>query len=53
MLRSALATAHRPRAHRVGPRPSATGSAARCGAGAWLTQRRVVDFGRSGAMRCR
>ncbi|MFB7933833.1 hypothetical protein [Streptomyces sp. NPDC056039] len=53
MLRSALATAHRPRAHRVGPRPSATGSAARCGAGAWLTQRRVVDFGLSGAMRCR
>ncbi|WP_171059781.1 hypothetical protein [Streptomyces montanus] len=50
---TAIATALRPRAHRIEPGPSATGSAARCGMGARLTQRRVIDFGRSGAMRCR
>jgi hypothetical protein len=53
MLRTAIVTAFQPRAHRTEPGPSATGWAARCGTGAWLTQRRVVDFGLSGAMRCR
>ncbi|MFJ1733361.1 hypothetical protein [Streptomyces sp. NPDC088254] len=53
MLRTANVSALQPRAHRTGPWPSAAGSTARCGAGARLTQRRVVDFGRSGAMRCR
>ncbi|MCX4910760.1 hypothetical protein [Streptomyces sp. NBC_00878] len=53
MPRTATVTALRPRAHRIGPRPSAAGSAARCGMGTWLTQRRVVDLGLSGAMHCR
>ncbi|QLH20391.1 hypothetical protein [Streptomyces sp. Rer75] len=53
MPRTPLVAARRPHTHRTGSGPSAAGPAvcrARC---AWLTRRRVVDFGRTGAMRCR
>ncbi|MGW2328433.1 hypothetical protein ACWC5C_22105 [Streptomyces sp. NPDC001700] len=55
MPRSALVAARRPRTHLTGSGPSAAGPAALCRASgcAWLTRRRVVDFGLTGAMRCR
>ncbi|MFC6063936.1 hypothetical protein [Streptomyces ochraceiscleroticus] len=53
MLRTAIAPACEPRLHHAGTGPSAAGAVVCCGAGTWLTQRRVVDFGRVCAMRCR
>ncbi|MFD7506474.1 hypothetical protein [Streptomyces sp. NPDC059850] len=54
MPRSALVAARRPRTHLTGTGPSAAGPAlCRASSRAWLTRRRVVDFGLTGAMRCR
>ncbi|MFI0771667.1 hypothetical protein ACPEIC_02570 [Stenotrophomonas sp. NPDC087984] len=53
MSRTALVAALAPRTHRTGSGPSAAGPAGCRAAGARLTRRRVVDFGRTGAMRCR
>ncbi|MGP4092534.1 hypothetical protein [Streptomyces sp. KR55] len=53
MPRTANAPACGPRPLSTGLRPTAAGSAVCCGAGTWLTQRRVVDLGRAVTMRCR
>lgn len=53
MPRTAFVAAHGPHTHRNGSGPSAAGPAVCRATGARLTRRRVVDFGRTGAMRCR
>ncbi|CDR02183.1 hypothetical protein [Streptomyces iranensis] len=53
MPRTAFVAVLGPRTHRTGSGPSAAGPAVCRATGARLTRRRVVDFGRTGAMRCR
>ncbi|WP_180990544.1 hypothetical protein [Streptomyces malaysiensis] len=53
MPRTAFVAAAGPRTHRTGSGPSVAGPVVCRATSAMLTRRRVVDFGRTGAMRCR